>query len=387
VLLVQQALNPRKVSPSALGEESMEFFYTHISPRSIELASDVLHSGWLSEGKMVREFEVALASHLGIRNPVALNSGTSALHLALVLAGVGTGDEVILPAQTFVATGLVILMQGAIPVFADIDPLTGNISPASIAERLTPRTRAIIPVHWGGYPCDMDEINALAQQHGVVVVEDAAHALGATYKGTPIGAISRFAAFSFQAIKHLTTGDGGALCCLGEEDFRQAMSRRWFGIDRNASLPSILGERVYDIVSVGYKYQMNDLAAAVGLGNLSDLVDRLARRQSNGGFYRRELAGIPGVRLLHQRNDRTNAFWLFTLLVEEREDFIVKLADHGIPASVVHLRIDHNTVFGGLREELVGQSEFNQSQVAIPVHEGLMTDDLGRIVDVVRSGW
>ncbi len=219
----------------------MDFFHTTITPGAIERATQVLQSGWLSEGRLVKEFEAALSSRLGIQNPVAVNSGTSALHLALALCGVGPGDEVILPAQTFVATGLVILMQGATPVFADIDPQTGNLSPAAIREKITPRTRAVMPVHWGGYPCDMDEINTLAAENGLAVIEDAAHALGARYKDCLAGALSRFTAFSFQAIKHLTTGDGGALCCLVEADAKAAFVRRWFGIDRANSQPSFWG--------------------------------------------------------------------------------------------------------------------------------------------------
>jgi perosamine synthetase len=365
----------------------MDFFNTHVSAKAVELVTQVLQSTWLSEGQMVKEFEVQLNTRLGIVNPVAVNSGTSALHLALVLAGVDSGDEVILPAQTFVATGLVILMQKAVPVFADIDLRTGNISPQSIREKITERTRAIMPVHWGGYPCDMDEINAIAEEHGLFVIEDAAHALGATYKGKPIGSISDFTAFSFQAIKHLTTADGGALCCKSAEHARQAFVRRWFGIDRANSQPSILGERIYDIDAVGYKYHMNDFSAALGLGNLEDFPDRLLRRQAIANIYRQKLKDIPGLQLLKWEEDRTSAYWLFTMLVEKREDFIRKLAGKGIPASVVHLRIDHNSVFGGIREDLPGQAKFNEKQVAIPVHEGLTDQDVSTVVQKIKDGW
>ncbi len=365
----------------------MDFFYTHVSPRAIELANQVLQSSWLSEGRMVKEFEGELSNCLHWRHPVAVNSGTAALHLGLALARVGQGDQVILPAQTFVATGTVILMQGAQPVFADIDPLTGNISPRSILDKITPRTKAIIPVHWGGYPCDLDEINKIAAERNLAVIEDAAHALGATYKVQAIGAISRFTAFSFQAIKHVPAGDGGALCCRDESDASEGFVRRWFGIDRAHSQPSILGERVYDIKALGYKYHMNDLAAAVAMGNLQDLPKRLERRQQTGRLYRQRLGNVPGLRLLRQDNDRTHSYWLFTVLVERREDFIRKLASHGVPASVVHLRIDHNSIFGGVRNDLPGQAEFNEHQVAIPVHEGLSDDDVDMIVDVVKSGW
>jgi perosamine synthetase len=370
-----------------MDETSITFFNSQVSPRACELVSDVLRSGWLSEGARVKEFEGALTERLGLVNPVALNSGTSALHLALAVAGVGPGDEVILPPQTFVATGLAILMQGATPVFADINPNTGNICPLSIASRITERTKAIIPVHWAGYPCDMDEIAAIAQANGLAVIEDAAHALGATYRGRPIGSLSRFTAFSFQAIKHLTTGDGGALCCRSPVDAARARARRWFGIDRANSQPSILGERIFDITEVGYKYHMNDLAAAIGLGNLEDFPARLSRRQTIAREYRRELQGVAGIRLLECNPDRVSASWLFTMLVEDREGFIRKLRDSFIPVSVVHLRIDRYSVFGGVRGDLSNQTTFDSHQASIPVHEALTETVVERIVRTIHQGW
>src|SRR5262249_26246828 len=156
------------------------------------------------------------------------------------------------------------------------DPMTGNLDPASVRAKLTGRTKVIIPVHWCGYPCDLDEINEIAAEHDLAVLEDAAQAIGATYRGRPIGAISRFTAFSFQAGKLLTTGDGGALCCLDEDDSRWAFKQRWLGIDRVNDKPDLLGERVYDLDRVGYKYHMNDVAAAIGLGNLESFPQRLA---------------------------------------------------------------------------------------------------------------
>lgn len=365
----------------------IDFFHTHISPKAIDLASKVLQSTWISEGKMVKEFESELAKQLGVINPVTVNSGTSALHLGLVLAGVNSGHEVIFPAQTFVATGLVILAQHAKPVFADIQLNTGNIDPDSILSKITDRTKAIIPVHWGGYPCDMNEINKIADEYGLAVIEDAAQALGARYKSKPIGSISRFTAFSFQAIKHLTTGDGGMLCCLNEEDYHAARIRRWFGIDRENAKPSILGEREYDISSVGYKYHLNNVGAAIGLGNLSDFQQRFARRQIIAKRYREELSDVPGLQLLEWKDDRTHAFWLFTFLVERRIDFIKKLKKYGIPASVVHLRIDHNSVFGGIKKDLRNQTEFDKRQVSIPIHEGLTDEDVTYIIKVIKSGW
>jgi perosamine synthetase len=365
----------------------MDFFHTHISSKAIELAIETLRSTFISEGKRVRDFEAELARILGIMRPVAVNSGTSALHLALVLSGVGPGDEVILPPQTFVASGLAILMCGAKPIFADIEGFTGNIDPLLLREKITPRTKAIVPVHWGGYPCDMDKINAIARERGLAVVEDAAHALGATYKERPVGTLSRFTAFSFQAIKHLTTGDGGALCCTQEEDYEAARRKRWFGIDREHDKQSILGEREYNLEEIGFKYHLNDLAAAVGLGNLPDVPSILARHRNIARIYRQELSNIPGLRLLEYRTDRESSWWFFGVLVEQRENFIRALKSRGIPSTVVHQRIDGNRVFGGERKELAGQKFFNERQLALPIHCNLRDEDLEYISAAVKKGW
>lgn len=365
----------------------MQFFNTYVSEQAIAEVVATLRSTMLSEGARVKRFESRLAEQLGLVEPVAVNSGTSALHLALDVAGVGPGDDVLLPPQTFVATAQAIVMQRARPVFVDINPATGNLCPEALRRAITPRSRAVMPVHWAGYPCDLDEINAIAAEHDLAVVEDAAHALGATYRGRPIGSISRFTAFSFQAIKHLTTGDGGALCCTLPADAQTARTRRWFGIDRAASQPSALGERVYDLTSVGYKYHLNDFAAALGLGNLVDFSSRLARRQTLGGRLRQELADVSGLKLLNLAPDRTHAYWLFTVLVERREAFVRALADRGVPASVVHQRIDRYTIYGGVRPELTGQAEFDARQVSLPIHEQLTDEDVEAIVAAVRAGW
>lgn len=365
----------------------MQLLQTYISKKAISNVVKVLKSGWISEGMLVKQFEEGLTRSIGIINPVAVNNGTAALHLALVVANVKSGDEVILPAQTFVATGVVVLMQGAKPVFADIQDTTGNISPESIRDKITKKTKAIIPVHWGGYPCDMDEINAIAREYNLTVIEDAAHALGAVYKNKPIGSISPFTIFSFQAVKHLTTGDGGALCCLREEDYKRARILRWFGIDRANSKESLLGEREYNITEFGYKYHLNDLAAAVGLGNLEDFHKNIKRRRDIANKYREELSNVPGLKLLGYKDDRESAYWCFTILVKQRKDFIRKLKENGVPASVIHLRIDRNSVFGGLALDLPTQKIFNENQVSIPIHNSLSDKDIELIIATIKKGW
>jgi perosamine synthetase len=365
----------------------LTFNWTTVSEQAIANATAALRSGFLSEGRQVRRFEEELAARLGLVRPVALNSGTTALHLALVLAGVRSGDEVIIPPQTFIATGMAVLMQEATPVFADIQYHTGNIDPRSIRERISPKTKAIIPVHWAGYPCDLDEINEVAAAHNLAVIEDAAHALGATYRGKPIGAISRFTCLSFQAIKHLTTGDGGALCCLRPEDEERARVRRWFCIDRDHSPPSFLGERVYDAGETGYKYHLNDLGAAIGLGNLEVFPKVLGRLREVSSRYRREFAAVPGLTLLENKDDRESACWLFTLLADRRDDFLRALQGRGVPASVFHQRIDRHSVFGGARKDLPNMDRFNDHQASVPLHAGLTDDEVETVIAAVKAGW
>jgi perosamine synthetase len=231
------------------------------------------------------------------------------------------------------------------------------------------------------------EINQLAAEHNLAVIEDAAHALGAVYQGKPIGAVSRFTCFSFQAIKHLTTGDGGALCCLRAEDERRARSRRWFSIDRDHSPPSFLGERVYDAAEVGYKYHLNDLGAAIGLGNLEVFPQVLARLRALAGRYRAALDGVSGISLLESRPDRESACWLFTLLAERRDDFLRALQGRGVPASVFHQRIDRNSAFGGRRSDLPNMARFDAAQAALPLHAGLTDQEAERVLSAVRAGW
>ena len=366
---------------------SINIFNTYIHPDANKKVGDVLLSTFLSEGKLVKEFEEKLSTTLGITNPVAVNSGTSALHLALVLAGIGEGDEVILPAQTFISTGIVITQQKAKPIFADIDYDTGNISVESIKNKITSKTKAIIIVHWGGYPCDMDEITELAHNNNLIVIEDAAHALGATYGTKTIGDISDFTCFSFQAIKHLTTGDGGAVACKNVQKHQEACKLRWFGVDRANSLPSVLGERIYDLAEQGFKYHLNDYAAALGLANMIDFELRLNHRQKLAEIYTQGLRDIDGISLFKYKNDRKSAFWLYGFHVDKREDFILALKSKGISTSVIHQGIDKNSLFSGCSIELYNQRMFDVTQIHIPIHDNVTIEQANYIVEQIKKGW
>lgn len=366
---------------------NLSVFNTYISPGAKEQVGKVLDSTFLSEGKIVQEFEKKLCNEFQFPNCTTLNSGTSALHLALDLAGIKEGDEVIIPAQTFVATGLVVLQHKAIPVFADIDYLSGNISVDSVAQKITEKTKAIIAVHWAGYPCEMDELNKLAKKHSLVVIEDAAHALGANYKNKMIGTISDFTCFSFQAIKHLTTGDGGAIVCKNEKDLSSAIKKKWFGIDRNSTEVSELGERNYSIDQLGYKYHLNNYSAALGLENLNGFAERMKSRRTIADFYIKQLKNYNGIQLFEYNAESLSAYWLFGFHVTDRLNFIRALKSKGISASVVHQRIDRNKIFGGLRSDLPNQEKFDASQIHIPLHDGIDMEKATYIVETIKQGW
>jgi perosamine synthetase len=366
---------------------NISFFKPYVNKRSIELVTETLGSGWIGEGPRVREFETRIGKLVGASFPVAVNSGTSALHLALRVAGVKPGDEVITTAQTMLATTQAILACGALPVYSDVQYGTGNISPADLAHRINPRTKAILAVDWGGYPCDFDELLTLAQNHGLQLIEDAAHALGASYHGKPIGSVCPYTCFSFQAIKHLTTGDGGMVCVPGERAYRTAIRLRWFGIDRFDRQPSVLGEPIWNVTELGYKYHMNDLAAAIGLGNLEDWDFILSRRRQVAETYYQMLKAVPGVRHFDHDNDRRSAHWLFSIHVERREDFCRAMQARGIPVSVVHLRIDRNDICGGERDDLPELSRFTKTHVSLPLHPLLTDEDVQMVIEGVRGGW
>lgn len=360
---------------------------TTITQQGIDNVLDTLKTTHVSAGKKAQEFENLLSNKYEFSNPITVNSGTVTMRLSLIAAGVGPGDEVILPAQTFIATGHVILQCGAIPVFADINTYDGNISVESIKEKISDKTKAIIPVHWAGYPCDLDEINQIAKERGISVIEDAAHAFGSKYKGEWIGNISDFTSFSFQAIKHLTTGDGGLITCKDLEKSKLIKRLRWFDIDRENSEASILGEREYDATNIGFKYHMNDLAASLGIGNLSQIDTKLSRIKQISSIYNDKLSEVSGLKLMDYKEDRESSYWLFPLIVENRIDFINKLKEKNIPTSVIHLGIDKNTIFGGKRMDLINQRYFDDNQIHIPIHADLTDEDVELITNTIKSGW
>lgn len=355
-------------------------FDVKIYDNTINAVVELLQSGRISSGKVNDEFESRLKKEFGINNLFTVNSGTSALHLALLMAGVQSDDEVIVPSQSFVATGLAVLYCGAKVVFCDIDSETGNINVENIKALITHKTKAIVPVHWGGYPCDLEEINDIARRYGLIVIEDAAHALGATYKGIPIGNYSYYTAFSFQAIKSLTTGDGGAIATLLPSEEVRGKRLRWFGIDRDKSVPGPHGEREYDLEELGYKYHLNDIAATIGIKQLDYFYEDLERRRKIAKIYTEILQEAENLDLvpLNYKPDRQSSFWLYPILVKtskiKRNEFIDEMKKAGIETSVVHRGIDKQMIFykkGTPNMSGGEQRYFEHRQVCLPIHAGI----------------
>jgi dTDP-4-amino-4,6-dideoxygalactose transaminase len=311
-------------------EKPIVMFYPYMPKEAIKAASDALGIRMIGQAKKVDLVEEKFSKKFNIPYSLTTNSGTSALHLASILAGIKQGDEVITTPMTCTATNIPILYTGAKPLFADIQEGTMNIDPKSIAEKITPKTKAIMVVHWAGYPCDMDEIHKIAEENNLKVIEDAAHALGAEYKGKYIGSISDFSCFSFQAIKQITCVDGGMLTMLNQENYKKVKLLRWYGIDREFK-GDIYWK--YQITDIGYKYHMNDVTATILDVQLDYFNKVMARRQEIVNRYLNELKDIPDLTLLKREQDRTSGNWLFTILVDRRKDFIKKLNDNGIEAT------------------------------------------------------
>ena len=357
-------------------------FKVAMSPDVLEPVAATLMSGYIGQGPRVDEFEAALVPWFGAPHVLTVNSGTSAIHLALRLAGVEAGDEVISTPMTCTATNEPILERGAKIVWADIDPLTANIDPADVERKITPKTKAIVVVHWGGYPCDLSELQAIAQRHGLKLIEDAAHAFGSRYKDAPIGSHGDFVCFSFQAIKHLTTVDGGALVCRSPEDYRRGKLLRWYGIDRETPRRDFRCEE--DIVDYGYKFHMNDVCATIGLAQLNHIAEILAKHRANAKYFDEQLVDVPGMRRLRYKNDRQSAYWLYTILVERRIEFMAKMAEAGVTVSQVHARNDKHTMVRHFAMPLPGVDAFVAEQVSIPVGWWLTAEERAHVAASVR---
>jgi perosamine synthetase len=306
---------------------------------------EALRSDWLTTGPRVAAFEAAVAARVGVRYGVAVSSGTAALHAAVAVAGIGKGDEVIVPPLTFAATANAVLYCGATPVFADIRSDTLTIDPAAVEQQLTGRTRAIIGVDFAGHPSDLDSLAALARPRGLVLIEDAAHALGAEYRGRPLGRCADLTTFSFHPVKHVTTAEGGMLTTDDPRLAERARHFRNHGITSEASDRFREAEYQYEMVELGFNYRLSDLQCALGLSQLSKLDRFLARREAIAARYRATLGDVPGISLPVVAPDVRHAWHIFPILLDlprlasDRRAIVAALRAEGIGATVHYVPV------------------------------------------------
>jgi len=358
-----------------------------VREEAVKAVGQVLRSGWLGTGPRTREFEEAFAAHAGAPRCVATSSCTAALQLALRVLDLPPGAEVVTTPLTFVASNQVILQEGLRPVFADVDPTTGNLDPASVSERLGGRAGAILLVHYGGYPCDLKTLYRLGREHGVPVVEDCAHACGASYQGRRIGSHGELHAFSFHAVKNLPAGDGGALTVRSEQLGARLRRLRWFGISADTfERGEGRGYRWdYDVSEVGLKCAMNDVQAAIALAQLAFLDVDNARRGEIAARYRAGLERVPGIELLRSEPDRTSSNHLFCVLAGRRNELVDRLTERGVDVGV-HYRPSYcYSMFPG--EPLPGVEAFWRRAISLPMHVALTDEQVDEVVAIVREGW
>lgn len=351
----------------------------------------VVRSGWVAQGPRVAEFEGAFAERAGAAHAVATSSCTTALHLALLLAGAGPGDEVIVPSLSFIATANVVRHAGARVVFADVDPVTGNLTPKEVEAVRTPRTRAVILVDQAGIPADLDAMRALCDPLDVTVVEDAACAIGSTYKGRPVGAGAELAAWSFHPRKLLTTGEGGMLTTPDEERARRARRLREHGMsvsaaDRHGSARVVLEE--YE--ETGFNHRMTDMQAAMGLVQLTRLDAIVARRRELAGRYRRLFADVPGIACAADPGHGTANFQSFWIMLPDgfpvgRDALLQLLLDAGISARRGIMAAHREPAYAGVPADLPVTERFTRRSLILPLYHDMTAGEQDRVVEAVAA--
>lgn len=348
--------------------------------RLMPALEQVLYSGFVAEGDHVYAFERQFAEAFGLPVALGMSSGTGALHVALLMSGVKPGDEVISTAMTAEPTNVVILQCGATPVFADVDPLSGNLDPASVRSLITPRTRAILVVHYAGFPARMAELRAIADEHGIALIEDAAHALGARYGDSAIGTIGDFGIFSLQAIKHMTTVDGGVLTLRDVSRADEARRLRWFGLAKGVPRTEV------DITTPGFKYNMHNVAAVIGLAQLEQIGGLIARHIENGQFFDQRLSAIPGLDITRFEACAQPSYWLYAVLTDDSAAVEARLQGIQVAASKLHRPNHLHSVFAPMRRPMPGLDTYYRRLTHLPCGWWVSDDDRERIVDVLRRG-
>jgi len=367
-----------------LNDTLIRLWSTYIPEEAGEAVKEILRSKWINTGIQEKLFRKKISDKFNIQYCVACTSGTAALRASYAALGIGPGDEVISTPYTFIATNTAILEQGANPVFADIQYNTLNIDPQSVESKISKKTKAIVCVHYGGLPCDMDELWAIGKKYGLPVIEDSAHALGSKYKGSYIGSRGDIITFSLQVIKIITSGDGGVIATKNEEYYNKLKKLVWFGVDRDDKKTNLLDPLPERIDMLGFKYNMNDITATLGIVGIDNFDIPYNRRKYIGDKYRKELNGLRKIKLMEYARDRTPNYQIFPIHADNRLKFSIFMREKGIMVNVNNRRNDRYSIFGGIRE-LPNTARAEEDVILIPLHADLKNDDVDRIIDAVQA--
>jgi perosamine synthetase len=377
---------------SPVRETLLPYGRQSIDESDIQAVVETLRSDWLTTGPKVAEFEDTIAAQVGAKYAVSFSSGTAALHGAAFASGLQAGDEAITSPLTFAATANCVLYQGAIPVFADVLEDTLNLNPELAAARITARTKAILPIDYAGHPADLDSFLQLADHHGLIVIEDACHALGAEYRGRRVGSVAHMTVFSFHPVKHLTTGEGG-MVTTDNSVFAETLRRfRNHGISSSARQRQSAGQWHYEMVLLGFNYHLTDMACALGLGQIKKLEANLARRRQIAARYNAEFREVPGVLPPQTRLDVNPAWHLYPIRLDlsklsaDRGELFRALRAENIGVNVhyipVHLHPYYRDRFGYKGGEFPVAEAAYECLISLPMFHGI-TD--GDVDDVVRA--
>ena len=354
--------------------------------RELDALREPFRSGWIGLGPKTQEFEEKFARYIGVHQATGVNSATAALHLALKVAGV-EGGEVITTAMTFVSTNMAILYNDAIPVFADIEKDTLNINVEEIETKISPRTKAIMVVHYGGHACNMDPIMELARRNELKVIEDAAHGCGGEYNGRKLGSIGDLGCFSFHAVKNLATGDGGMITCHDEDLDSRLRKLRWVGISKDTWKRSEIDTKYswfYTVEELGFKYHMNDIAAAIGLVQLEKLDGLNNRRREIVQTYNENFSDLDWMETPVEKEYAKSACHNYVVKAEERDRFIKYLQEHGISASVHYFPNHLYDLFKDYRTFLPVTEHVWKKLVTLPLYPDMTTEEIEKVTETVK---
>ena len=390
--------NPRRDTPLAIHggppvrKALLPYGRQTLTEADVAAATEVLRSDWLTTGPKVAEFEEAIADYVDARHGVSFSSGTAALHAAVLAAGLKPGDEAITTPLTFCATANAALYGGGTPVFADVRDETLTIDPKEVERRITPRTKALLPVDYAGQPADLDALLALADRHELLVIEDAAHALGAKYRSRMVGSISHMSVFSFHAVKHLTTGEGGMVTTNNSNFAQRLREVRNHGIDSDARTRQAAGHWHYEMATLGFNYRLTDIACALGLSQLPRLSANLARRRAIAARYGKALATVHSLTLPIVAADVTSAWHLYPVRVDasiDRAEVFNALRAEGLGVNVhyipVHLHPYYRSRFGYRGGEFPIAETASGRLISLPMFHGMTDEDVDDVIFAVEK--